>query len=188
VLPGVFHPGTFLSTNLLIDFLSKRDLSQKTVLELGAGSGMISFYLAQKKGAIVTASDINPTAIEGLNLNNSKQEKSISIVQSDLFKSIDPNDFFLIIINPPYYPKDPASDEEYAFYCGEDFNYFHNLFEQLSQRWTSKSSEILMILSEDCALDQIRSISEKHQLKMTEIYRCKKRQEWNYLFNFERHE
>ena len=48
VFPGVFHPGLFFSTKILLEYLSKLDLKNKTVLELGAGSGLISVYCAKQ--------------------------------------------------------------------------------------------------------------------------------------------
>lgn len=65
ILPTVFHPGIYLSTGILVEFLSTIDLKGKTFLELGAGNGLTSF-VAAKKGAIVTATDINTKAIEGI--------------------------------------------------------------------------------------------------------------------------
>ena len=38
VKPGVFHPGLFISTKLLLNFVEKLNLEQKTFLELGAGT------------------------------------------------------------------------------------------------------------------------------------------------------
>src|SRR5215211_7730752 len=63
IAPQVFHPGFFFSTKLLMRSLS--NLQNKTLLELGAGSGLISMH-AERQGAIATASDINAVAIEYL--------------------------------------------------------------------------------------------------------------------------
>src|SRR6218665_2258260 len=60
--PGVFHPGLFFSTKLLLEYLKGQPIQEKHLLELGAGSGLIS-VVAAKRGARVTGSDINPTAI-----------------------------------------------------------------------------------------------------------------------------
>jgi len=65
VKKGVFHPGFFFSTKFLISAIKTFELTNKKVLELGAGSGIISFY-CDKKGANVTSSDISPIAINGL--------------------------------------------------------------------------------------------------------------------------
>lgn len=100
ILPGVFHPGYFLSTNLLIDFLSATDLNGKRLLELGAGSGLVSFYAA-KNGSIVTATDINPVALEGLQKNALANELPITVLKADLLEGISADAFDCIVINPP---------------------------------------------------------------------------------------
>src|SRR5205085_2367128 len=61
--PEVFHPGFFFSTKLLLRYLLQLPLHQRSLLELGAGSGLISFAAA-RAGADVTASDINPVAVQ----------------------------------------------------------------------------------------------------------------------------
>ncbi|MGE5499022.1 MAG: hypothetical protein ACM3Q2_13155, partial [Syntrophothermus sp.] len=50
---GVFHPGFFFSTKILLNYLLGFDLKDKKVLELGAGSGLISM-VAASKGALAT--------------------------------------------------------------------------------------------------------------------------------------
>lgn len=48
VHPDVFPPHLTLSTKILLDFISEIKLTQKTFLELGCGSGIISLYASQK--------------------------------------------------------------------------------------------------------------------------------------------
>jgi len=78
-MPGVFHPGLFFSTKLLIEYISEYDLNDKNILELGAGSGLISVYCAKLK-ANVTASDINPIAVENINQNAKLNSVNIKVV------------------------------------------------------------------------------------------------------------
>src|SRR3982751_1776228 len=66
--PEVFHPGFFYSTKLLLHHIANGRLYQRSFLELGAGSGLLSIYAA-KRGAIVTATDINPVAIKSIEKN-----------------------------------------------------------------------------------------------------------------------
>src|SRR6476620_4782588 len=66
--PNVFPPQLTLSTKILLDFINEMDLENKTVLELGCGSGIISL-LAAKKNAFAIASDINQTALGYLEKN-----------------------------------------------------------------------------------------------------------------------
>lgn len=162
--PSVFHPRFFFSTKILLKYISQLDLQQKTFLELGAGSGLISIYAA-KKNATVTASDINPEAIEYLNKNQLINNVQLNIISSDLFKSIPPQSFDFIAINPPYYKKNPKSDSDYAWYCGENGEYFQQLFGSLKQ-YIHSDSTVLMILSEDCDIQMITQMAFDNQFKM----------------------
>lgn len=100
--PQVFHPGFFFSTGLLLRYILTLPLQGKRFLELGAGSGLISIQAA-KKGAIVTATDINPVAIDCLRRNCDQNNVTAEIILSDLFAVIPEQPFDIIAINPPYY-------------------------------------------------------------------------------------
>lgn len=179
--PSVFHPGIYLSTNILADFALQQGLRNKRVLELGAGSGFISMLLA-REGAQVTASDINPLALEKIRENALSNRLRLDTIQSNLFSSLDPNDFDCILINPPYYPKQAADLTEAAFFCGERFEYFQRLFEELREKWQRKDGQIYIILSEDCRLDEIRRHAQNADYDLVEVMRKRKRGEWNFVF------
>src|SRR6186997_2100952 len=80
--PEVFHPGFFTSTQFLLQYIKKIPLQAKNFLELGAGNGLISMYAARLRSK-VTASDINPVAIEYLKINSEENDLRLNIVQSD---------------------------------------------------------------------------------------------------------
>ncbi|MFZ4796089.1 MAG: methyltransferase [Bacteroidia bacterium] len=168
---GVFHPGFFFSSKFLISTIDTFELTNKKVLELGAGSGIISFY-CYKKGAKVTATDISTIAINGLIENNKKLHANVTIIESDLFDKIPNQAFDFIIINPPYYPKNPKNDAEKAWYCGENFEYFEKLFLQLNNFY-NQQSEVLISFSEDCEIDKIKMIAQKNNFEL-ELYKSKK--------------
>ncbi|MEQ8714317.1 MAG: methyltransferase [Cyclobacteriaceae bacterium] len=181
VMPGVFHPGLFFSTRVLIEFLEGLDLRNKRLLELGAGSGLISIFCAQEKGATVTASDINPVALKSLEVNAKVNNVSINILESDLFHRLRVDDFDFIIINPPYYPKEPTNLEEHAWFCGEEFDYFKKLFIHL--RLSDLSSiMVYMILSEDCKIGTIETLAKEKDLRMDVVYQKTMSGEVNYVF------
>ncbi|MEP0262737.1 methyltransferase [Dokdonia sp.] len=181
VHPDVFPPHLTLSTKILLDFISEIDLTQKTFLELGCGSGIISLFASQK-GAKVTASDINTTALEYLNNASKNNELPIDCVHSDLFENIAEKQFDYIFINPPYYPKSPENIKQQAWFCGEEFEYFKSLFKQLP-KYLSKENTTYMILSEDCELEKIKRIALENNVIMEHVYETKKMGEKNFIFS-----
>jgi release factor glutamine methyltransferase len=150
---GVFHPGFFFSTKFLLNHIRHEQFTDQSVLELGAGSGLISIYAASK-GAIVTATDINPVAVSCLKKNMSDNKVSLDVLQSDLFTDIPIRPYKFILLNPPYYKKDPNSFSEYAWYCGMNGEYFHNLFASLDH-YLGNGSKVFMVLCEGCDLEMI---------------------------------
>jgi len=175
IFPGVFHPGYFHSTKGLIDYVLQDNLEGKSLLELGCGSGLISM-VCHKRGAIVTATDINPDAIETLKINMNENNLQFEVLVSDLFEKLNTRFFDYILINPPYYPKKPKQVAEYAWFCGTDFEYFRNLFEQLKERFSAES-KILMVLSEYCDLNQIQRIAGSNDLALLSCHAYTKRWE-----------
>lgn len=160
--PGVFHPGLFFSTLYLLEYaLEQLTFPKQKILELGAGSGLISVYLSTQ-GHDVYASDINPDAVKNIAENARTLKLNMSVFQSDLFDDMPPEVFDCILINPPYYPKNAQNKEENAWYCGENFEYFDKLFSQM-KAFVHERSNILMVLSEDCDLKRIKSLADKYQ-------------------------
>ncbi|CAG5076351.1 Ribosomal RNA small subunit methyltransferase C [Parvicella tangerina] len=155
ILPGVFSPEGTRTTELFASYLLNEDWNKKKVLELGAGSGLLSFLLCQK-GAEVTASDISENAIDGIKQNSQALDLNVHAINSNLFEKLNER-FDIIIINPPFFQKDPKSIAESAWYCGKNFDYFIALFEQFSQR--DLKEQIWMILSENADIEMIESIA-----------------------------
>lgn len=183
VLPDVFQPYFTLSTKILLNFLGKKKLQNKSLLELGCGTGIISAYTALM-GAKVASSDINPEALKNARINAAKHNIDTTIIHSDLFKDIESQIFNFIIINPPYYPKDAQNDKEKAWFCGANFEYFERLFNEIKP-YQNEESEVYMILSIDCELEKIQSIGLKNQINMDEVLKIKKWGEWNYIYKLE---
>ncbi len=180
VAPGVFPPFITISTKLLLQFIEPLPLQNKTFLELGCGCGIISILAAQK-GAIVTASDINKTALETLPQNATTNQVALSVVYSDLFQEFSGQVFDYIVINPPYYPKTPKNAAESAWFCGENFDYFDKLFAQLPE-YLTETNKTYMILSEDCDCDTIQAIAARNGVRMQVVHTAKVFREQNYIF------
>ena len=112
------------------------------------------------RGATVTASDLNPRAIENTLINASYHAIKINVLQSDVFNNIPLQAFDCIIINPPYYARNPNNNEELAWYCGENFEYFQKLFNGLSS-YIHETSLVIMVLTLGCELDKIFEIAKR---------------------------
>jgi release factor glutamine methyltransferase len=180
IAPGIFHPAFFFSTKILLHYVLQLELSNKKLLELGAGSGLISFISAQKN-ALVTATDINPVAVEYLKTNSEKNHLPIKVILSDLFDKISPQQFDIIVINPPYYKKDPKTDADHAWYCGANAEYFYKLFASL-KIYIYDETIILMILSEDCDITMIKNIAATNYFTFEEVFTKKIFWERNFIF------
>ncbi len=183
VEPTVFPPFLTLSTKLLLDFIETLSLSGRTFLELGCGCGIISIHAAQKH-AVVTASDINRLALKSLEKNSVNNNVNINIVYSDLFENLQNITFDFIVINPPYYPKDPVSIAEKAWFCGVNFEYFEKLFFQLPAFIKNKTA-VYMILSEDCEIKKIKSIALNNKLNVNIVLEKKIMAENNFIYKID---
>jgi release factor glutamine methyltransferase len=180
---GVFHPKLFFSTSYLYDFLSQKNLQSKSFLEIGSGTGVLSL-LAYQKGAKVTAVDIDENAIQNTQSNfdlNFGKNHPATIIKSNLFKELEPQVFEVVVINPPYFFKKIESSSQQAWYCGQEGEYFEELFSKFSE-FTDKNSLVIMILAENCDIKRIQNIASNHQLHFNLLEQKKIMWEMNYIY------
>lgn len=78
-----------------------------TVLDIGAGTGLISLMIAQRSDAIITGIEIEKNAADeaAQNVKNSKWSDRVSIqhISFQDFVTTSPNKFDLIVSNPPFF-------------------------------------------------------------------------------------
>jgi release factor glutamine methyltransferase len=182
--PAVFHPGFFFSTRLLLRYIAKLPLKDRSFLELGAGSGLIALYAA-RAGAQVTASDINQVAVHSLGMNSRSNLIPVTVISSDLFSNIPKQSFDIIAINPPYYKKQPKTPADYAWYCGEQGEYFQQLFGSL-QSYMHAQSMVLMVLCDGCDLKMIEEMAASNGFRLACVFEKKNWIEVNYIFSIEK--
>jgi release factor glutamine methyltransferase len=182
--PEVFHPGFFTSTQFLLQYIKKLTLQGKDFLELGAGNGLISIYAA-KQDAKVTATDINHVAIEFLRINSEENNFRLNIVQSDLFENISVQQFDIIAINPPYYKKNPQTLIDHAWYCGENGEFFFDLFRQLL-KYIHKDSVVIMVLCDGCDLGMIEEAANQNGFKLSCVQIKQSLIEKNFIYKIEK--
>ena len=178
--PEVFHPGFFFSTQMLLDYIQSMPLKEKNFLELGCGSGLISI-VAAKQHAKVVATDINPVAVELLKKNSHDNTVEIEIILSDLFEKIPVQQFDIIAINPPYYKKTPIKHSDYAWLCGENGEYFSELFKNL-ENYIHPASEVLMVLFDGCDMDMINGYASANGFSLNCVREKQNMLEKNFIF------
>jgi release factor glutamine methyltransferase len=178
--PGVFHPDLFNSTRLLAEHVGDLPLAGSTFLDLGTGSGRIALTAA-RAGAITTACDVDPSAVECAARNAERNGLQLTAVLSDQFDAL-PGHFEFIAINPPYYDRDPATPADHAFLAGEGHRYFTRLFPALAQR-IDRGTRVFMVLSEDLDLERIRGIARASALEWRPVRRARRWGETTVVLN-----
>jgi predicted RNA methylase len=99
---GVYVPRRTEHLELFGTWLSAYGGDEGHAIDVGTGSGVLAMMLAKKGFARVTATDINPNAIESVRRDVARQETPppIRAVDADLFAPAPPAD--LIVFNPPW--------------------------------------------------------------------------------------
>lgn len=92
-------------TELLVEAAIPLAKNAHSVLDIGAGSGIISIILARHSNAEITAIDISSKALYVLRKNSRLHnvDNRIKAIQGDLFPKISKK-FDIIVSNPPYIP------------------------------------------------------------------------------------
>lgn len=107
---GVYEPAE--DTFLLLDALEKEKwLGTETVLEVGAGTGIVSIFLSKKVKKVYSL-DINPRAAMCTKKNAAANKaRNIRVFCSDLFGAVGGEKFDAIIFNTPYLPEDSVTEK-----------------------------------------------------------------------------
>jgi release factor glutamine methyltransferase len=184
VKPTVFHPRYFFSSIFLFDFVSNLKLADRQFLEIGSGSGLISL-LAYQKRAIVTCCDINTVAvdctIQNFKMNFGSDTSKFSVFKSDLFDHIPQSKYNVIVINPPYFFEEVKTDQQQAWNCGKNGEYFVKLFSRLN-KCIYDDSEVYMVLADNCEIDRIEAIAKSQEFLFELIVQKKIKWETNFIF------
>jgi release factor glutamine methyltransferase len=182
--PQVFHPGFFSSTQILLQYINSLPLQNKSLLELGAGNGLIAIHAA-KQGAVATATDINPIAVKYLHCNAVQNNVNLEIIRSDLFADIPRQSFDIIAINPPYYKKEPITFGDYAWFCGENGQYFSVLFSQLAG-YIHDKTETIMVLCDGCDIAMIEAAAASNGFELQLMLTKQNMLEKNFIYKIEK--
>jgi release factor glutamine methyltransferase len=143
-------------TYLLLE-VSRREVKPgDRVLEVGTGSGTIAAGLPG--GARVTATDINPHAVQ------CARHQGVEVVRADLFDGIR-GPFDLVLFNPPYLPTQPEEriDDwlEYALDGGESGRAVIERFLERVGGILSPGGRVLLLISSLTGLSAVTGLLEQ---------------------------
>ncbi|QSB06247.1 methyltransferase [Natronoglycomyces albus] len=98
------------ATKLLGDITLRREVP--TALEIGTGCGVHALSLPSHVGR-VTATDLNPRALDFARINAGVNEIELELLQGDMFEPVSERQFDLITANPPFVIATPGQGWTY---------------------------------------------------------------------------
>jgi len=163
---NTYFPTRFDHLKLFDKWLKKYEGSKENAIEIGVGSGVLSFQLIQNGFKNIFATDTNKNAIIGV-AEESKRlgfEKHMTLNHGDLFESCDVK-ADLIVFNPPWLPAKHELEEgiDKAMYYEETL--FPRFFEQAKEHLSPEGKIVLIFsnLAEVVDEDSIHPIIEELQ-------------------------
>jgi tRNA1Val (adenine37-N6)-methyltransferase len=116
----------------------------KHILDIGTGTGVIALMLAQrfKKAAIHAVEiDENAAATAGRNFQSSVFHDRLSISNTAIEQFNDPQQFDLIVSNPPYFVNDlKSSEEKKGLARHTDVHFFKTLLAKVDELLTAEGT------------------------------------------------
>ncbi|UCE44568.1 MAG: methyltransferase [Candidatus Bathyarchaeota archaeon] len=155
VLNIVYRPAE--DTYLVADNLTVE--SGETVLDMGAGCGILG-VLAAKKARKVVAVDVNPYAVQCTSINAKLNHVTAKLDtrQGNLFEPLREDEIFnLILVNPPYLPLKAANQKEWserAWSGGTTGRNFIDRFISEAPNHLKKGGRILLVQSSLSGIDE----------------------------------
>ncbi len=162
--PQVFHPVYFLSTRILIDELGTLELEGRQFLDMGTGTGSLAIFAAGR-GARVTACDVNPRALTLAEEDARRNGVPVEVVKSDLFAALPGRRFDVISFNVPFYPRDPQTPFEAAFFAGRDFETVRRFAAGCADH-LAPDGLVVVIFSEDSGRERMGAIFAEAALEV----------------------
>jgi hypothetical protein len=141
---GVYFPTRFDHLILFDNWLKRYEGPKKSAIDVGTGSGVLSFQLLKHSFQKVFGTDINPNAIAGLHkyIEGTKLSRKIELSFGSLFADIEkPTE--LIVFNPPWLATtDNVENLDQAIYY--DDTLFPSFFEAAKQHLLSDGRLLIL--------------------------------------------
>jgi methylase of polypeptide subunit release factors len=144
---GTYFPTRFDHLKLFDKWLKKYDGAKTNAIDVGVGSGVLSFQLIQNGFENITAIDTNKNAIIGVSEESKRlgYEDKMTLIHGDLFEGCEVK-AAIIVFNPPWLLAKHELEEgiDKAMYYEKEL--FPRFFEQASKN-LSPDGKIVLIFS-----------------------------------------
>jgi release factor glutamine methyltransferase len=170
VPPSVFHPKFYRTSAFFARYLDTVEFSAMDVLDIGSGSGILGL-VAARKGASVTAVDINAKAVECTRANAARNGLGarVSAGESDLFDRVSAGKRFdRIIWSPPFYPVSPSGMAEYAWNAGPGYASIAR-FARSARTYLRPTGAILLLLSTEVDVPTILAFFQEERFEASVV-------------------
>lgn len=158
---GTYFPTRFDHLELFDNWLMRYHGPKKTAIDVGIGSGILSFQMIKYSFQKVFGTDTNPNAIIGLKefMGDTKLSRKIELDFAPLFGKFE-KQTELIVFNPPWLPETHDLDNiDKAIYYNEDL--FPNFFAGAKQRLLPEGKLLLLFSN----LAQITNLTTEHPIE-----------------------
>ncbi len=158
---GTYFPTRFGHLEVFENWLKQYDGPKKSAIDVGIGSGVLSFQMIKHGFQKVFGTDTNPNAIVGLTefMGDTKLSRKIELDCGHLFGKFD-KQTELIVFNPPWLPESHKSDNlDKAIYY--DKNMFPDFFESANKLLLPEGKVVLLFSN----LGQITGATKEHPIK-----------------------
>jgi release factor glutamine methyltransferase len=159
----VFHPRYFLSSERFADFIGTLQLSGKTVVDVGTGSGILALAAARAGAERVIALDINPNAAVAAVENARANGLGARVVSvgMNLLSGFQPGPMFDVVLSsPPKHAGEPRDLADRGWHAGPNYRDVAALFSQARER-LRPNGRIYVMLSSDSDLGLFGSLFEE---------------------------
>jgi SAM-dependent methyltransferase len=159
---GTYFPTRFEHLELFDNWLKRYNGPKKSAIDVGFGSGVLSFQMIKHGFQKVFGTDTNPNAMVGLTefMGENKLSRKIELDFAHLFGKWE-KQTELIVFNPPWLPKSGDLDGiDEAIHYNE--NLFPEFFEGAKQRLLPDGKLVLIFSN----LAQITNVTKAHPIEM----------------------
>ena len=166
---GVYHPLPDSSSEFFIRNIKamNSNVIAKT-LEIGAGCGIISLFIAANWASRTVATDISSVAVKATIDNAKLNQLSVTAYQSDLFEKIDEKDFDLIVFNTPMVDKNPENDIEKYSLCDPHGRITESYLRQ-ARHHVSRDGMIIFSICNNSAYEVLDSVDLSYSMVGLEL-------------------